>query len=234
MNSDSERTNGHLPEKNSGECAEKACENADDRDFVRILANEFDEHLIRRWRIVQRACREVAIPQSIGAMQIRGVNIVWHSQRGSGAGPTRRIELVNQDIDIGGGSLSRDVSRRWQKAYDFEIGIQKSQRHGECRVDSGVGDKYDFFCHDRILPQLGVGRPLILCLKSDNLAGRFGIIKHLMAMPAECIDNRKLRKFSLDRQCEKPPGIAGTEITILIRRARSNLFSLPDIPRTPA
>lgn len=33
MNSDSERTNGQLPEKNSGECAEKACENADDRDF---------------------------------------------------------------------------------------------------------------------------------------------------------------------------------------------------------
>lgn len=33
MNSDSERTNGQLPERNSGECAEKACENADDRDF---------------------------------------------------------------------------------------------------------------------------------------------------------------------------------------------------------
>ena len=33
MNSDSERTNGQLPEKDSGECAEKACENADDRDF---------------------------------------------------------------------------------------------------------------------------------------------------------------------------------------------------------
>ena len=33
MNSDSERMNGHLPEKDSGECAEKACENADDRDF---------------------------------------------------------------------------------------------------------------------------------------------------------------------------------------------------------
>ena len=33
MNSDSERMNGQLPEKNSGECAEKACENADDRDF---------------------------------------------------------------------------------------------------------------------------------------------------------------------------------------------------------
>ena len=28
MNSDSERMNGHLPEKDSGECAEKACENA--------------------------------------------------------------------------------------------------------------------------------------------------------------------------------------------------------------
>ena len=33
MNSDSERTNGQLPEKDSGECAEKARENADDRDF---------------------------------------------------------------------------------------------------------------------------------------------------------------------------------------------------------
>ena len=33
MNSDSERMNGQLPEKDSGECAEKACENADDRDF---------------------------------------------------------------------------------------------------------------------------------------------------------------------------------------------------------
>ena len=33
MNSDSERINGQLPEKDSGECAEKACENTDDRDF---------------------------------------------------------------------------------------------------------------------------------------------------------------------------------------------------------
>lgn len=33
MNSDSERMNGRLPEKDSGECAEKACENTDDRDF---------------------------------------------------------------------------------------------------------------------------------------------------------------------------------------------------------
>ena len=33
MNSDAERTNGQLPEKDSGECAEKACENAGDRDF---------------------------------------------------------------------------------------------------------------------------------------------------------------------------------------------------------
>ena len=42
MNSDSERTNGQLPEKNSGECAEKACENADDRDFgSEFVSDEF-------------------------------------------------------------------------------------------------------------------------------------------------------------------------------------------------
>lgn len=42
MNSDSERMNGHLPEKNSGECAEKACENADDRDFgSEFVSDEF-------------------------------------------------------------------------------------------------------------------------------------------------------------------------------------------------
>ena len=42
MNSDSERTNGQLLEKNSGECAEKACENTDDRDFgSEFVSDEF-------------------------------------------------------------------------------------------------------------------------------------------------------------------------------------------------
>ena len=42
MNSDSERMNGQLPEKNSGECAEKARENADDRDFgSEFVSDEF-------------------------------------------------------------------------------------------------------------------------------------------------------------------------------------------------
>ncbi len=40
MNSDSERMNGRLPEKDSGECAEKACENADYRDFDSYLVSD--------------------------------------------------------------------------------------------------------------------------------------------------------------------------------------------------
>lgn len=40
MNSDSERMNGQIPENDSGECAEKACENADDRDFGSELVSD--------------------------------------------------------------------------------------------------------------------------------------------------------------------------------------------------
>ena len=40
MNSDSERMNGQLPEKDSGECAEKACENADDRDYCSEIVSD--------------------------------------------------------------------------------------------------------------------------------------------------------------------------------------------------
>ena len=54
MNSDSERTNGQLPEKNSGECAEKACENADDRDF----GSEFVSDEILCGEIGRASCRE--------------------------------------------------------------------------------------------------------------------------------------------------------------------------------
>ena len=85
MNSDSERTNGQLPEKNSGECAEKACENADDRDF----GSEFvsDEILCGE---TEAGCRN-------------GGKIVIAAQKNGGrldAFAAEHTELVPQDIPI--------------------------------------------------------------------------------------------------------------------------------------
>ena len=77
MNSDSERTNGQLPEKNSGECAEKACENADDRDFGsefvsdEILCGETEDDCRNGGKIVIAEAGWMLLPRNTRSLRVR-------------------------------------------------------------------------------------------------------------------------------------------------------------------
>jgi hypothetical protein len=96
---------------------------------------------------VQLGAGEFCPAQPTGAVQGGPVDLVLDQRGGAEAGPLRRVELVNEDVDVLAGLVGADVARRGQQPKDVDLRVVQGQGDGERGVDAGVGDQDDFLRH---------------------------------------------------------------------------------------
>src|SRR5207247_1705325 len=82
----------------------------DDGDLFRRLADQFDEQLVTLRRRVQLGAGHGNAAEAVRAVQGGAVDFVCDRRRGPEARPFWRVELVDQDVNVGGRLVGGDVA----------------------------------------------------------------------------------------------------------------------------
>ena len=80
-------------------------------------------------------------------MQLHRIDIEIDRQGSAQTRPTRRIEVLDENMDIPRGLLGRDVAGRGRQADQLQLRIEQGQRHRERAINAGVGHDNEFACH---------------------------------------------------------------------------------------
>ena len=79
------------------------------------------EELVAGVRVVQLDAGEVHAAQAVGAVQGAGVHVVLDRQGGAEPRPARRVELLDEDVDVARGLFGGDVAGRRRQADHFQL-----------------------------------------------------------------------------------------------------------------
>src|SRR5439155_9437111 len=102
---------------------------------------------VRGVRVMELGAREVDAAQAAGAVHSRAVHVVFDRQGGAQSWPAWWIEVLHENVNVLGGLLGVDVSRRGSQPDHVDVGIEEGQGDCECAVDARVGKQDHFMRH---------------------------------------------------------------------------------------
>ncbi len=130
------------------EGAGDVCQRAEgeDRDRLGSGPDLIADDLFRRMRGAQLGDLKAGVSQAIDAMEMAAVDrqSVVGRRGGADAGQSRRIELLDDRLDVARGQLGRYVAAHGGDGHDLQARIEQGQANGDRVIDAGIAIENHF------------------------------------------------------------------------------------------
>src|SRR5579871_3406611 len=103
-----------------------------------MLTSQIADQLVAGMGMVQASTREVDAAQSVGTVQIDGINLVLDGRSSAQAGPAWRINLLYECLHVARSLVGGNIARRGGKSKHLQFRIVECHGNGEGAIQTGI------------------------------------------------------------------------------------------------